>query len=216
MSAADRFIQVAHPWHGIAPRVEGSDLLRAYIEIVPGADLKFELDKPTGWLRIDRPQQFASRPPAMYGLIPQTYCAEQVGTRCSEMTGLTNVKGDGDPMDIVVLAERAPSHGGFLLHARAIGGIRMIDRSEADDKIIAVLDGDPVFGHCNRIGDAPKAIIDHLVHYFSTYKQPPGDKDSRVAIRQVYDHDEAQHMIALSLVDYSAHFLADDASGGRS
>jgi len=131
------------------------------------------------------------------------------------MTGLVGIKGDGDPMDIVVLAEQVPSHGGFLLHARAIGGIRMIDRNEADDKIIAVLDGDPLYGHCNRIGDAPKAILDQLVHYFSTYKQPPGDKESRVAIRQVYDHDEAQHMIALSLADYSAHYLAGESAGGK-
>jgi inorganic pyrophosphatase len=203
-------LHALHPWHGIDPRVDGSGLVCAFIEIVPGADFKFELDKPSGWLRVDRPQRYASRPPAMYGLIPRTCCATQVGQRGAEMTGISDLAGDGDPMDIVVLAESAPPFGGFLVHARIVGGLRMIDRHEADDKLIAVLDGDPVYGSLQHISDVPHGIVDRLLHYFSTYKQKPGASEPQVTIPQIYDRGEAELMLALSLADYSERFLVPE------
>src|SRR5438477_12451849 len=125
----------AHPWHGVPARAAVDGVFNAYIEIVPTEGVKFELDKASGHLRLDRPQRFSSLSPTLYGFIPQTYCAENLAARCPGAT-----RGDGDPLDICVLTERTISHGGFLLHARPIGGLRMIDGDEADDKIVAVLE----------------------------------------------------------------------------
>jgi inorganic pyrophosphatase len=204
-----RSLHVSHPWHEIEPYMDASGILTAFIEIVPGAGLKFELDKSSGWLRIDRPQKFASRPPVMYGFIPQTYCGARVGQRCSESTGLTEIVGDGDPMDILVLSEQFPTHGGFLVHARVIGGLRMIDSNEADDKIVAVLKGDPVYGGFQQIGEVSSPVVDGLIHYFTTYKQPPREANLKVTIHQMYDREEAEHTLALSLADYNDHFSAE-------
>lgn len=202
---------VSHPWHGIEPDMDASGVLTAFIELVPGENLKFELDKPSGWLRIDRPQKFDSRPPVMYGLIPKTYCGGRVGARCVEVTGLTGIKGDGDPMDVLLLAEYTPAYGGLLARARVIGGLRMIDGGEADDKIVAVLKDDAVYGHIQHISDVPKPVIDRLLHYFTSYKQPPGEQESKVSIPQVYDRDEAIKMVKLSEEDYVDHFHPDSA-----
>lgn len=202
-------LYVSHPWHGIEPDMDASGLLTAFIELVPGENLKFELDKPSGWLRIDRPQKFASRPPVMYGLIPKTYCGKRVGARCTEVTGLNDIKGDGDPMDVLLLAEHSPAYGGLLARARVIGGLRMIDGGEADDKIIAVLEADAVYGGIQHIADVPKPVVDRLLHYFTSYKQPPGEAESKVSIPQVYDRDEAIKMVKLSEEDYVSHFQLD-------
>lgn len=199
-------LYVSHPWHGIEPEMDADGIVTTFIELVPGENLKFELNKPSGWLHIDRPQKFASRPPVMYGLIPKTYCAERVGARCVEVTGQPGIHGDGDPMDVLLLAEFTPSYGGLLARARVIGGLRMIDGGEADDKIVAVLQDDAVYGHITDIDQAPKPIIDRLLHYFTSYKQPHGAKESKVTIPQVYDHKEAMHMVRLSEEDYAAHF----------
>src|SRR5215210_7006500 len=93
----------AHPWHGVPAGTEAPRVVNAYIEIVPTDTVKYELDKPSGHLRVDRPQRFSSLCPTLYGFIPQTYCGERVGQLCSERTGRAQVRGDGDPMDICVL-----------------------------------------------------------------------------------------------------------------
>ncbi len=212
---------VSHPWHGIEPDVDASGILTAFIELVPGENLKFELDKPSGWLRIDRPQRYSSRPPVMYGLIPKTYCGDRVGARCMEVTGLKDIVGDGDPMDLLVLAEQSPAYGGLLARTRVIGGLRMIDGGEADDKIVAVLEDDPVYGHMHHINEVPAALINRLNHYFTTYKQPPVTVDSnrtapKVSIEQVYDRDEALLMVRLSAEDYATHFPNPPHQGSSS
>ena len=97
----------AHPWHGVAPGEDAPNVLNAYIEIVPTDAVKYELDKPSGHLRVDRPQRFSSLCPTLYGFIPQTFCGDSVGELCGERVGLTGIKGDGDPMDICVLTEKA-------------------------------------------------------------------------------------------------------------
>lgn len=202
---------VAHPWHGIAADLDGDGMVTVFIELVPGEDLKFELDKPSGWLRIDRPQKFASRPPAWYGLIPRTFCAEKVGARCTERTGLKDIHGDGDPMDVVLLAEQSPAYGGLLARARVVGGLRMVDDGEADDKIVTVLEGDAVYGDITDIGQLPAKVVDRLRQYFLTYKQHPDDGDGKVSIEEVYDRGEALNMVRLSEEDYAAHYGAADA-----
>ena len=146
------------------------------MEIVPTDAIKYELDKATGHLRIDRPQLYSSFSPTLYGFIPQTFCGASVGARCAERTGRAHVEGDGDPMDICVLSERDVSHSGVLLRARPIGGLRMIDGNQADDKIIAVLAGDIAYGHLDDVSELPPGVLDRFRHYFLTYKQMPGEK----------------------------------------
>lgn len=196
----------AHPWHGVSPGEKAPAELNAYIEIVPTDPVKYELDKPSGHLRVDRPQRFSSMCPTLYGFIPQTFCGEEVGALCAERTGLTGIEGDGDPMDICVLTEKAFAHGSFFLHARPIGGFRMIDGQQADDKIIAVLTSDVAYGHIEDISGCPKGLVDRLKHYFLTYKQLPGEAPRRVEIASVYDRAEAYEVIERSLRDYRQRF----------
>ena len=94
-------------------------MLTAYIEIVPTDAVKYELDKESGILKIDRPQQFSNVCPALYGFVPRTLCAREVGRFCDERTGRTGIVGDGDPMDICVLTERPITHGDILVRVRA-------------------------------------------------------------------------------------------------
>jgi inorganic pyrophosphatase len=204
----DLFTQLfqAHPWHGVSPNADPQQTLSAYIEIVPTDAVKYELDKSSGHLRIDRPQRFSSMCPTLYGFIPQTFCGDEVAALCAERTGLTGIQGDGDPMDICVLTEKAFAHGSFLLRAKPIGGLRMIDGQQADDKIIAVLDSDVAYGHIEDIAGCPVGLVDRLKHYFLSYKQLPGEAPRRVEIADVYDRAEAWDVIARSVRDYRARF----------
>jgi inorganic pyrophosphatase len=181
-------------------------VVNAYIEIVPTDAVKYELDKWSGHLRVDRPQRFSSMSPTLYGFIPQTYCGGEVAELCQQRTGRSDIEGDKDPMDICVLSEKTFLYGGFFLHARPIGGLRMIDGNQADDKIIAVLESDLAYGNIRKIGDVPEGLIDRLEHYFLSYKQLPSDKDKKVEIVGVYDREEAYEVIARSLRDYEAEF----------
>jgi inorganic pyrophosphatase len=196
----------AHPWHGISPGPDVPEKVVAYIEIVPTDTVKYELDKSSGELKLDRPQRYSSLCPTLYGFIPQTYCGELVGARCAERTGLTGIEGDGDPMDICVLSERAFTHAAFLLRAHPIGGLRMVDGHQADDKIVAVLEADLAYGAIRDLADAPRPLIERLRHYFLTYKQIPGEAPRRVEIREIYGREEAYEVIQRSQVDYHASF----------
>jgi inorganic pyrophosphatase len=196
----------AHPWHGVAPGAEAPQTVKAYIEIVPTDAVKYELDKQSGHLHVDRPQRFSSMCPSLYGLIPQTFCGEEVARLCAERTGASDIKGDGDPMDICVLTEKTFAQGNFFLKARPIGGLRMIDGEQADDKIISVLEADLAYGHIKDIDECPPALVDRLKHYFLSYKQLPGDAPRRVEIVDVYDRAEALDVIARSMRDYQKHF----------
>ena len=201
----------SHPWHGVGAGDAVPEEVRAYVEIVPTDGVKYELDKPSGHLRVDRPQRFSSLCPTPYGFIPQTYCGDSVGELCEMRTGRAGIRGDGDPMDICVLTERPASHGDFFLRALPIGGLRMIDGNEADDKIVAVLVDDVTFGHLRDINEAPQGLIDRLRHYFLSYKQLPEAAPRRVEITHVYDRAEAHEVIRRSQSDYRARFGAPDA-----
>ena len=196
----------AHPWHGVTPGPKTPELVNAYIEIVPTDAVKYELDKASGHLRVDRPQRFSSMSPTLYGFIPQTYCGREVAELCEQKTGRVGIEGDKDPMDICVLSEKAFAHGSFFLHARPIGGLRMIDGNQADDKIIAVLESDLAYGKFDEIGDVPPGLVDRLKHYFLSYKQLPNEKEKRVEIIDVYDRTEALDVITRSLRDYQTEF----------
>lgn len=198
----------AHPWHGVELGAEAPSVLTAYIELVPTDTLKYEVDKSTGILRVDRPQRYSNVCPTPYGFLPRTYCAEAVGAFCAERTGREGIRGDGDPLDICVLTERVIQHGDVLIRARPIGGLRMLDGREADDKIVAVLDGDAAYGGWESIRECPAGLLDRLRHYFLTYKQGPGDATPGVEIADVYDRDEALEVIARGQDDYRRHFGA--------
>jgi inorganic pyrophosphatase len=129
----------AHPWHGVELGAGAPAIVTAYIEIVPTDTVKYEIDKATGLLKVDRPQRFSNVCPTLYGFLPRTLCADRVGAYCGEQTGRTGIVGDGDPMDVCVLTEKSIGHGDLLVQAIPIGGLRMIDANEADDKIIAVM-----------------------------------------------------------------------------
>ena len=197
-----RSLLQAHPWHGISPGKNAPQSVNVFIEIVPTDVVKYELDKESGHLKIDRPQRFSSLCPAPYGFIPQTFCGREVGLLCSPRAGLEEINGDGDPMDICVLTEKSLAHGNCLMTARPIGGLLMIDGHEADDKIIAVLESDLAYGHFQDISDCPKSLVDRLRHYFLSYKQLPQEAPRRVEIIEVYNRDAAMEVIAASLRDY--------------
>ena len=181
--------------------------MTAYIEIVPTDTVKYELDKASGLLRVDRPQRFSSLCPALYGFVPQTYCGAEVGARCAERTGRTGIAGDGDPLDICVLSERSIERSGFLVEAIPLGGLRMIDGNQADDKILAVLAGDVIYGEAKDLDAFPKTLIDRLRHYFLTYKQIPGEGAvGQVEIAEIYGRDEAHEVIRRSQRDYRTRF----------
>jgi len=198
----------AHPWHGVSMGKDAPRVVTTYIEIVPTDTVKYEMDKLTGILRMDRPQQYSNVCPSLYGFIPRTLCAERVGALCSERTGRPGIHGDGDPMDVCVLTEKEISHGDILVQAVPIGGLRMIDGNEADDKIIAVLSGDAVFGSIKDIAECPAPLVDRLRHYFLTYKQGPDRAAHAVEITHVYGRDEAHDVIRTSAQDYEAHLAA--------
>ncbi|WP_138429797.1 inorganic pyrophosphatase [Fodinibius saliphilus] len=199
-----------HPWHGIDIGEDKPDVVKVFIEIVPGDTMKYELDKESGYLKVDRPQRFSNICPLPYGFIPQTLCAEQVGNYCAEKTGRSTVKGDQDPLDICVITERNIPHGNLILDAIPVGGFRMIDGEEADDKIIAVMKGDASFGDMNDIKDVPKHIIERLSHYFLTYKERPfSDKKREVEITHIYGGKEAKEVVNRSIKDYNSHFDTD-------
>lgn len=197
----------AHPWHGVTPGAKAPELISAYIEIVPTDAVKYELDKASGHLKVDRPQRFSSMCPTLYGFIPQTFCGATVAALCGERTGREGIEGDGDPMDICVLSEKTFAHGSFFLNARPIGGLRMIDGQQADDKIIAVLESDLAYGLIENISDVPQGLVDRLKHYFLSYKQFPGDTSRKVEIVDVYGYDEAIDVIKRSLNDYEKKFV---------
>lgn len=195
----------AHPWHGIDIGANAPELVMTFIEMVPTDTVKYEMDKDSGYLRLDRPQRYSNVVPALYGFIPRTLTGDSVAQRCMERTGQKGITGDGDAMDICILTEKDIAHGDILVLARPIGGFRMIDGNEADDKIIAVLHNDAVYGGYNDIIDCPEIAIERLKHYFLTYKDLPGEK-RRVTIAETYDRKEALEVIQRSMKDYSEYF----------
>lgn len=195
----------SHPWHGISIGKMAPSELTAFIEVVPTDTVKYEIDKTSGYLKVDRPQKFSNVVPALYGFIPQTLCGTKVGEFCNEKTDRTDIVGDGDPMDICVLTEKDLSHGDLLVEAIPIGGFRMIDGNQADDKIIAILKNDTVYGHCERLSDLPKVVVQRLEHYFLTYKDMPGE-ERNTEISHVYDKEEALCVIQLAIQDYNNKF----------
>jgi inorganic pyrophosphatase len=189
-----------HPWHGLEVGPSPPQLVHAYIEITPFDLVKYEIDKVTGYLRADRPQRTSSQPPTLYGFIPRTFCGRRVGALCPGVE-----HGDGDPLDICVVSERQITRSEVILPARVVGGLQTIDGGEADDKIVAVLENDNIWGQVTEISDLPEILVERLRHYFMTYKLVPG-KPSQFSIEKVYGREEAFAVIAAAIEDYNEEY----------
>ncbi len=189
-----------HPWHGLEVGQDPPRVVTAYIEITPYDLVKYEVDKQTGYLMVDRPQRTSSQPPALYGFIPRTFCGPRVGALTPDAK-----RGDGDPLDICVISERPIDRSEVLLRARVVGGLRCIDRDEADDKIVAVLENDNVWNNVEDISGLPDAIIERLRHYFATYKMIPG-QPSELVVKETYGHETAFEVIRASMEDYEMEY----------
>lgn len=199
----------SHPWHGIEVGEKAPEIVTAFIEMVPTDTVKYELDKVSGYIKIDRPQKYSTVIPALYGFIPQSFCGDGVAKYCMQQSGRTGILGDGDPLDICVLTERTIAHGDIIVNVKPIGGFRMLDGNEADDKIIAVLRHDATYSGYNDISELPQTIVNRLKHYFLTYKDMPDSdttKPKRVEIIDTYGKEEAYDVIRRSLEDYKCHF----------
>ena len=189
-----------HPWHGLEVGPDAPRVVHAFIEITPYDLVKYETDKQTGYLRVDRPQRSSSQPPALYGFIPRTYCGRRVGTLMEEAK-----KSDHDPLDICVISERPINHSEIILNARVLGGLPMMDHGEADDKIIAVLDNDLIWEGITDIGELPDVLAERVRHYFATYKLIPGE-ESLVTIGETYGREHAMEVIKAAMADYQEEF----------
>lgn len=164
-----------NPWHCVSPGENLPDIVNGIIEIPKGSRAKYELDKESGLLRLDRVLYSSVYYPANYGFIPQTYC------------------GDKDPLDILILSqiEVVPL---TIVPAKVIGVMRMLDGGEADDKIIAVAAGDPSVSHINDISELPNHAISEMFSFFEDYKKLENKTvsvekflDRRVAIEILYE-----------------------------
>lgn len=195
-------INKAHPWHGIPIGERVPQEVTVFIEIVPRDTVKYEVDKETGYLKIDRPQQYSNVVPANYGFIPQTYCAEQIAELARKRTASEVRKGDGDPLDILVLSEHHIPRGDIILKAKPIGGFCLIDNNEADDKIIATLVGDKIYENFTDISELPEAIVNRLQHYFLTYKQLPSEPNI-TEIADSYGREKSYEVIKAAIIDYT-------------
>ena len=189
-----------HPWHGLPLGSNPPEVVNAYIEITPFDSMKYEVDKSTGYLRIDRPQQGSSLPPCSYGFIPRTFADARVARLAPKAK-----RGDGDPLDICLISELPINRAEILVSARVLGGFCMLDDEEADDKIIAVLENDAYWGAARSLRDLPPAMVERIQHYFATYKMSPG-KTNQVTVEKPYGVTKARKVVRAAMRDYEDHF----------
>lgn len=189
-----------HPWHGLSVGPDPPMLVHAYVEITPFDLIKYEVDKATGYLRVDRPQRGSSQPPTLYGFIPRTYCGAAVGKLTPR-----SIRGDSDPLDVCVVCERPVNRAEVILTARVVGGLQCLDAGEADDKIIAVLQGDNFWGAVEDLSQLPPALIERLRHYFATYKLVPGEEPT-LSVESTYGREHAFEVVRAAIKDYGEEF----------
>ena len=177
-------INVLHPWHGASYGKEHPQIVNALIEIPQGSRTKYEIDKETGLLKLDRVIYSSFHYPVNYGFIPQTL-------------GL-----DGDPLDILVLCSQSIQPL-CLVQATVIGNMQMIDTGEEDDKIIAVATKDPSVNHYTDISELPRHFITELRNYFEQYKVL---ENKEVQIEEFQDKEAAYNIINDSIELYKQKF----------
>lgn len=181
-----RTINVLHPWHGAGYGDKAPATVRALIEIPQGSRTKYEIDKDTGLLKLDRVIHSSFHYPVNYGFIPQTL-------------GL-----DGDPLDILVLCSQ-PIQPLCLVEATVIGNMQMIDSGDKDDKIIAVATRDPSVNHISSIEELPKHFFSELRNFFEQYKVL---EQKQVQIDKFQNKNEAFLVIGEAIELYKKQFEA--------
>ena len=194
-----------HPWHGLEIGDDAPSVVNAFIEVTPFDLVKYEIDKKSGFLKVDRPQRTSSLPPTLYGFVPRTLCGDRVKALMPEAAA-----GNMDPLDICIISERPINHSEVILSARVIGGLPMLDGGEADDKIIAVLANDVIWDNVNDIDDLPEQMVARLRHYFLTYKTLP-DEPTTVKVGSPYNRARALKVIQAACDDYDAEFGEEDS-----
>ena len=175
-------------WHDMDPKEITPTDFSAVIEISKDSQCKYELDKHTGLLRLDRVLYTATHYPANYGFIPRTYAD------------------DGDPLDVLVLCAR-PIQPLTLVRVYPIGVMRMLDDGRMDDKIIAIPFSDPTYNNIRSIDEMPSHIFDEIMHFFSVYKQL---ENKQTAVKTLFDHEKAESIIAEAIECYEKTFVNRD------
>ena len=172
-------------WHDINPEYIKPNDFTAVIEIPKGSKCKYELDKYTGLIKLDRVLYTSTHYPANYGFIPRTYAD------------------DGDPLDVLVLCSE-PIYPLTLIRVYPIGVMRMIDGGKMDDKIIAIPFSDPTYLGITSIDELPPHIFDEIMHFFTVYKQL---ENKQTAVKELYTQKEAIEIIASCIEAYNKKFL---------
>ncbi len=173
-------IRTSNPWHTVNIGTEAPDTINGIIEIPRGTRAKYELDKDSGLLKLDRVLYASMYYPANYGFIPKTYCD------------------DGDPLDILVLSQITivPM---CIVSAKVIGVMRMLDQGEHDDKIIAVAENDMSVNHFNDISELPDHFIIELRNFFEDYKKL---EKKTVEVKEFQSAELAREIVRQSIYDY--------------
>lgn len=182
---AQRSSQASHPWHDLSIGENAPELLHAVIEIPRGSKVKYELDKQTGLLLVDRVLYSSVVYPHNYGFIPQTYCA------------------DHDPLDILVLMQEPVVPFSFL-RAKPIGVMQMVDHGEQDDKVIAVHADDPEYRHFTDISELPPHRLAEIRRFFEDYKK---NENKLVVVDEFLGREDAHRIIKDSMAMYQDLFV---------
>ncbi|MFN5359219.1 MAG: inorganic diphosphatase [Bacteroidota bacterium] len=178
---------VVHPWHGVPSGKQAPRVVNAIIEIPQGSRCKYEIDKASGLLKLDRVIYSSFYYPINYGFIPQSY------------------GGDKDPLDILVITT-LPVQPLTLMEAKVIGVMQMVDSGEPDDKIIAVAANDPGVNHYNNIEELPQHFFDELRHFFEEYKKL---ENKSVLVEDFGDKAKALEIISTALTFYQETFISE-------
>ena len=172
-------------WHDLNPEHIHKDDFIAVVEISKGSKNKYELDKETGLLRLDRILYTATHYPANYGFIPRTYAD------------------DSDPLDVMLICSE-PIQPMTMVRCFPVGVIKMLDDGKKDEKIIAIPFSDPMYNGYRSIFSLPKHVYDEMSHFFSVYKQL---ENKQTAVRELFGPEEAKNIIAEAIAGYNRDIL---------